>query len=123
MRLLYALKIPVRVRVVLCRGRANVQSPTTANNNLKNRGACSPLLNFRMRKALSIVMYSSAAAHSIEQIQCNMRLHHHETAMVLTACTYILYSPISNNVPSIYMNQLLLFSSPDIPRRISDDFH
>ena len=26
-------------------------------------------------------------------------------------------------VPSIYMNQLLLFSSPDLPRRISDNFH
>ena len=28
-----------------------------------------------------------------------------------------------SKVPSIYMNQLLLFISPDLPRQITDDFH
>ena len=29
----------------------------------------------------------------------------------------------THEVPSIYMNQLLLFSSPDLPRRVSAIFH
>ena len=30
---------------------------------------------------------------------------------------------INTQVPSIYMNQLLLFSIPDLPRQILDNFH